>query len=326
MKIFLLILFSCAFSANAQIINASPAYVSTYQYLLDAYPGASAAYSTRKLKSSYSGNAIRVRRSSDNAEQDIGFVGEDLDTATMKTFVGAGNTGFISKWYNQGDSATLDFENTAATSQPRIIISGVVERQKGKPSIYFDAARFLLINNSANRFNYLHKTGQAAVFALVRTGIVSNPNAAYCILDNCNTTQSQTGYSLFYDDRSSVSSNDMIRSYVFRGVNTTSVSQNSPNNYFTPNTFGLITNLLDNGNATAANRNFLYNNGANEQKLNTFTSTPSTSDATNVMRMGRSIGGAFNLIGNISELVIYPSNQSGSRTAIENNIKSFYGL
>lgn len=326
MRIFFLILFSCAFSAKAQIINASPAYVSTYKYLLDAYPGASAAYSTRKLKSSYSGNAIRVRRSSDNAEQNIGFVGEDLDTATMKTFVGAGNTGFITKWYNQGDSATLDFEVTAALSQPRIIISGVVERQGGKPSIYFDGNRFLTVNNSANRFNYLHKTGQAAVFALVRTGIVSNPNTAYCILDNCNTTQSQIGYALTFDDRATVSSNDMIRSFVMRGVGTTSVSFNNPNNYFTANTFGLITNLLDNGNATAADRNFLYNNGANEQKLNISTSTPSTSDASNVMRMGRTIGGTFNMVGNITEIVIYPSNQSGSRTGIENNIKSFYGL
>lgn len=326
MRVFFLIFFSCAFSAKAQIINASPAYVSTYKYLLDAYPGASAAYSTRKLKSSYSGSAIRVRRSSDNAEQNIGFVGEDLDTATMKTFVGAGNTGFITKWYNQGDSAALDFEINAASSQPRIVISGVVERQGGKPSIYFDANRFLSITNSANRFNYLHKTGQAAVFALVRPGIVSDPNAAYCILDNCSATTSQIGYILNYEDRVIVPRNNGITSNVMRGVPATNVSSNTPNNYFTANTFGLITNLLDNGNATAADRNFLYINGASEQKLNVSTSTPSTSDATNNIRMGRTFAGTFNMVGNITEIVIYPSNQSGSRTGIENNIKSFYGL
>ena len=40
--------------------------------LLDLYPSAAAAYSVRKLSNGYSGSAIRVRRSSDNTEQDIG--------------------------------------------------------------------------------------------------------------------------------------------------------------------------------------------------------------------------------------------------------------
>jgi len=39
--------------------------------LLDLYPNAAAAYSVRKLRSAYTGSAIRVRRSSDNTEQDI---------------------------------------------------------------------------------------------------------------------------------------------------------------------------------------------------------------------------------------------------------------
>jgi hypothetical protein len=42
--------------------------------LLDTYSGAAVAYSLRKLRTAYSGSAIRVRRSSDNAEQDFGFV------------------------------------------------------------------------------------------------------------------------------------------------------------------------------------------------------------------------------------------------------------
>ncbi len=48
--------------------------------LLDTYTGASVAYSLRQLRTAYTGAAIRVRRSSDNAEQDINFVGGDLDT------------------------------------------------------------------------------------------------------------------------------------------------------------------------------------------------------------------------------------------------------
>lgn len=56
--------------------------------LLDTYPGAAVGYSLRRLSSTYTGNAIRVRRSSDNTEQNIGFVGNELDTTTMLDFVG----------------------------------------------------------------------------------------------------------------------------------------------------------------------------------------------------------------------------------------------
>lgn len=59
--------------------------------LLNAYSGAAAAYSLRKLDSTYSGDTVRVRRSSDNAEQNIGFVSNELDTATLETFVKSGN-------------------------------------------------------------------------------------------------------------------------------------------------------------------------------------------------------------------------------------------
>ena len=47
--------------------------VAAASYLLDTYSGSAVAYSLRKLSLAYSGSAIRVRRSSDNAEQNIGF-------------------------------------------------------------------------------------------------------------------------------------------------------------------------------------------------------------------------------------------------------------
>ena len=52
----------------------------------------SAAYSLRKLKNTYTGSAIRVRRSVDNAETDIGFTSNgDLDTTALSNFVGSQN-------------------------------------------------------------------------------------------------------------------------------------------------------------------------------------------------------------------------------------------
>lgn len=58
-------------------------------------------YSMRKLNAAYTGSVVQVRRSSDDATQNIGFTANgDIDTAVLKTFVGA-NSGFITIWYDQ---------------------------------------------------------------------------------------------------------------------------------------------------------------------------------------------------------------------------------
>lgn len=68
--------------------------------LLDTYTNAAVAYSLRKLRTAYSGSVIRVRRSVDNAEQDIAFSGNDLDTTTMLDFVGYNLWTYSEQWDN----------------------------------------------------------------------------------------------------------------------------------------------------------------------------------------------------------------------------------
>ncbi len=99
---------------------AAPSFVG----LLDTYSGASAAYSLRQLSSTYTGNCIRVRRSSDNAEQNIGFVNNVLDEASLLTFCGAGN-GFVTTWYDQSGNANNATQSTAF-NQPQIVSSGAM--------------------------------------------------------------------------------------------------------------------------------------------------------------------------------------------------------
>lgn len=101
--------------------------------LLDTYSGASVAYSLRKLSTSYSGSAIRVRRSSDNTEQDIGFTNNELDTTSLTTFVGA-NNGYVTRWYDQSGNANNSTQATA-TVQPQIVSSGTVLTNNSKPSM-----------------------------------------------------------------------------------------------------------------------------------------------------------------------------------------------
>lgn len=105
----------------------------TQNYILDLYPAA-AAYSLRRLKSGFSGPLIRVRRSSDNTEQDIGLIGDTLDTASLLSFVGAGNNGFIRTWYDQSGN-NYHLGQTTTTLQPRIVTSGAIEVIGSTPCI-----------------------------------------------------------------------------------------------------------------------------------------------------------------------------------------------
>lgn len=127
-------------------------------YLLDTYSGAAAAYSLRKLSSTYTGNAIRVRRSSDNTEQNIGFDGSgNLDTTALTTFVGGGN-GFVTTWYDQSGNLNNAIQSTAA-NQPKIVTSGVINTINSKPSMLFDGVNdtfnFTQINVTSPHANYL---------------------------------------------------------------------------------------------------------------------------------------------------------------------------
>lgn len=108
--------------------------------LLDKVPTAYVAYSLRKLRAAYSGYCIKVRRSSDNATQDIGFVNNVLDEASLLSFCGVGN-GFIDTFYNQAGSGAPNAVQATAAAQPQIVASGAVIKVNSRPVGQFSTAR-----------------------------------------------------------------------------------------------------------------------------------------------------------------------------------------
>lgn len=90
----------------------------------DVLPLASRIYSTKKRISSYSGSALRLRRSSDSAEQNIGFdVNGNLDSLAVNAFLGA-TQGFVTTWYDQSSSG-LNATQATTNSQPELaLVSG----------------------------------------------------------------------------------------------------------------------------------------------------------------------------------------------------------
>jgi len=104
--------------------------------LLDTYSGAAAAYSLRRLSSTYTGDAVEVYNGSSYA--DIGFnVFGELDTVALAAHCGSSD-GFVSKWYDQSGN-TNTAAQTVTGSMPKIYdgSTGVVT-ENGKPAVEFD--------------------------------------------------------------------------------------------------------------------------------------------------------------------------------------------
>jgi PKD repeat protein len=97
------------------------------------------AYGLRKLKAAYAGPCIRVERSTDNTQQDVGFDGIDsLDIASALAFAGAGTLKVV-KWYDQSGGGN-DLAVTAANAPTLLPQSSA----NGKPGLDWGTT----INNS----------------------------------------------------------------------------------------------------------------------------------------------------------------------------------
>ena len=129
--------------------------------LLDIYPDASVGYSLRNLKDSQSGNpVIRIRRASDNIEQD--FIAEEITDGTLATFC-SGTDGLVATWYDQSSNSNHAF-NTTALNQPKLVSNGVVSTSGGKPAV------FCVNSQSLNATTVLGGTATASVYFVGKGG------------------------------------------------------------------------------------------------------------------------------------------------------------
>jgi len=121
---------------KTQIIAAGGADI----LVLDRAPRAAVAYSLRKLNSDYSGNAIIIRRSSDNNTKNIGFDSDGtLNESAITNFIGSSEDAFVTTWYDQSGNEN-NATQTTDSNQPKIALNGAVTTASGRPSLDFDGA------------------------------------------------------------------------------------------------------------------------------------------------------------------------------------------
>jgi hypothetical protein len=268
-----------------------------FQGLLDLYPNAAAAYSLRKLRADYSGAAVRIRRSSDSAESDIGFLNNEFDSAAAQTFCGAGD-GFVTTWYDQSANGYNATQTTAA-NQPQIVSSGSVINTNSKPSLQFDGV---------NDF-FEHTLNVNSGFSLI-SAVVKNSNNSGGIDGIYNFTAP-----------SNVLMNNMMSNA--NGGNWglyINSFKNSGYNIFNFQAF--LASYSDNLTSGTVTNNLVTNNN-----LTTVTDSGRYGgDATNRRYIGQDVSIAQAYFGTMQEIVVYNSDQYSNLNGFRNNINSFYSI
>jgi hypothetical protein len=213
-------------------------------------------------------------------------------------FTGQGVDGLVSKWYDQSGNGNHATDETPA-SQPKIVDGGTLVTKLGQPSIDFTTGSTVLLSDSFS----ITET-ESAVFAIWQPA-----------QDSATTVQARNR-TLFGNASSQIyigtpNSDSQMSFKRFGAVKSFTLGIA---NLRTPNLHAFV--------GTTAGADYYFNGSSIYSD---------TATGTNSIRNDLRIGAKQNLDihdteGYISELIIYDSDQSANRTAIEANIGETYGI
>ena len=253
---------------------------------------AAAAYSLRNLSSTYTGNVVDVRRSSDDTEES--FTAAEVADGTLVTWVGASNDGHVKTWYDQSGNDNHATQGTDA-KQPKIVDAG---------SLVTGGIDFDGVNDG------LSVSGQVLTSSLFY---------ATSVMNHATGTSTANGQNAFGQYQIGTSGRFQL-------------SANASNEYsFFANATDPIIGFSTGAIGTAQTLISINGDGSNAEIWRDGTSkatdaysgfTPANVNFT----IGIDASGDREFNGNIAEVIIYNSDQSDNRTAIEANIGDHYGI
>ena len=281
--------------------------------LINEFDGAAAAYSLRLLNYFYQGPLVRVRRDSDHVEVDVypdengvfserSLVKNAVETSTGVS-VGSPNDSkafrfgefaygancFVVEWKDQSSNNNHASQDASA-NQPKIYDSATgVVTENGKPALTFDSSDFYTLTSTIS----IDLSDGFAAFNTRNNASISNQRVFI------QTTNGGLDYA---------SGGTLLATEEF-------IIDGDPRVVGVSAATGLSIYAYE---TTASTGNF-YKDGSllgtdAHSKTNTITPT--------LAQISRSSG----YVGNMSELIIYASDQSTNRTDIEDNINTFYNI
>ena len=272
--------------------------------LLSTYTGAAAAYSVRQLANT-AALCMRVRRDNDDAEQDFGFdANGDLDTAAIATFVGSGNNGYVSKWYDQSGNGN-DAAQSTNGSQPQIYNGSAVITENGKPALDFDGTADCL-----NLTSDIRTTAGPATVATVYKNPTSN-------IARTTLSISKVGRWLHTTNSG----------YNYLSIST-STTANESQKYagYTINTQDLFFVSFDGSTQSGGvDSQILYVDGSLQTATVNTAGYGIQDSGENGIGYRSDTNSQFALV-KFQELIIYDSDQSSNRSGIETDINDYFSI
>jgi len=280
-------------------------------YLLDLYPNTDVAFSLRKLRSDYTGPCIQVTRSSDNTTKDIYFGSYGVDTQDLLSFVGA-NDGSVAIWYDQSGNG-FDVSESTVARQPLIVESGNLVLLDGLPAIRFIRADTLRLSRTSASAILKNSPGIGFFTVSKRTGSSSLGGQIASVRQI--STGTRAGLFMRQD------ASNLGLTFGGRRVNTDAFTRVGTGNAFT---FDQVIGTTV-GDYTVQDI-FLFQNGVAAGSNLSFATPGNTGNTDQQFYIGN-----FNLTtdlydGYISEVILWATNKSSDRVAIESNINSYYQI
>ena len=248
---------------------------------LQLAPGATAAYSLRSLTGA-DPMVVRVRRSSDDAEQD--FTVSEISVGALVAFVGSGNDGFVTIWYDQSGNGRNATQTTAA-NQPKIVSSS-------SGSLVSNGLDFDGSNDDLD----------------MPSTIISNINSASAFL----VSKDASGFALDIALSLSAGSGTLLDLNAHLATSLVNRYGGADSSLGSADVAKHLTSLVV-GDSNAES----FQDGISKGTIST------VSGYTASGTIGSSNGGLF-YDGQIEEVIIYDSNQGSNRVALETNIQSAY--
>lgn len=290
--------------------------------LLDIYGSAAAAFSVRKMLTSYSGACLRVRTSAaGNAETDIGFDGSgNIDESALSAAIGS-NTGTVVTWYDQSGNGVNVTQATVA-SQPIIVSVGVIQKNNGRVTVFFDgsndglASAFSITALNSSRqgsISAVHKSANTTGFGVVslqRSGGFDYQSAllferrsttlSFTLGNGTTGANSTTNYQTQTTPNSNVSSLLLAQTFV-DGVGGT-------RSLYIDGVSGTLTNSA----GSLATTGFLTTGSGSHRVILGARSGNQTNTLDNFLQQG------------ISEVVVWGSDQTSNQAGIKSNQSTYF--
>ena len=260
------------------------------------YSGLAAAYSLRRVSSSYDGFAIEIQTGSDTLNVGFDSFG-NLDTSSLLSFIGSGNA-YIRTWYDQSGNNNHATQ-FVTSSQPLIVSNGVIVTENGKPAIEFNLGNYF-DTPIKQTWNYLYN------FNVYKPSL-SNPANGKILSD----------YNAFTDFIEIGTQNE--QSHII-ARSTTSAGLVTASGYTVANTQVLQHAFLSSPNVGTSINGFALITGSDA-------TLGSVTNQTEIRIGGRPANtSTYRYVGTIQEIILNSSNISSSRGLIEDNINGYYNI